>query len=313
MPSKVTRKNIETVLAFLTLFTHKDLKLYDIQTASLTLDPYNYSKEFDNFLTSLYQENFIIPFDWTAWQDEANLFVTHPEFLTSADISTLQKLFTNHVRKERFCSGHLATMIKNGHFLAILKRLEVIYANLEIDNKNDAANMTQKILIMQGDITQLEVDAIVNAANQQLMPGGGVCGAIHSAAGAGLWEECRQLKGCKTGEAKITQGYNLPAKWVIHTVGPVWEGGNDNEDELLGSCYRRSLALAEKHQIKAIAFPAISTGVYGFPMTRASKIAVTTVNKYLQNHNSLEQVIFVCFGQSAYDCYSKAMQEITES
>lgn len=173
--------------------------------------------------------------------------------------------------------------------------------------------MTKQILIMQGDITQLEVDAIVNAANEELMPGGGVCGAIHRAAGAGLWEECRRLKGCKTGEAKITQGYNLPAKWVIHTVGPVWEGGNDGEDELLASCYRRSLALAEKHQIKAIAFPAISTGVYGFPMARASKIAITEVNKYLHHHNSPEQVIFVCFGQSAYDCYTQAMQEITES
>lgn len=169
------------------------------------------------------------------------------------------------------------------------------------------------IIIFQGDITQLEVDAIVNAANEQLMPGGGVCGAIHQAAGAGLWEECRRLKGCKTGEAKITQGYDLPAKWVIHTVGPVWEGGNNGEDELLASCYRRSLALAEKYAIKAIAFPAISTGVYGFPMARASKIAITEVNKYLHNHKSLEQVIFVCFGQDAYDCYTQAMHEIAES
>ncbi|MBW4644050.1 MAG: O-acetyl-ADP-ribose deacetylase [Goleter apudmare HA4340-LM2] len=172
---------------------------------------------------------------------------------------------------------------------------------------------TQQIVIVQGDITQLEVDAIVNAANEQLMPGGGVCGAIHRAAGASLWEECRQLKGCKTGEAKITKGYNLAAKWVIHTVGPVWEGGNDGEDELLASCYRRSLALAAKHQIKTIAFPAISAGVFGFPMAYASKIAIAEINKYLHSHNSPEQLIFVCFGQSAYDCYLKAMQEITES
>ncbi len=173
--------------------------------------------------------------------------------------------------------------------------------------------MNKQTSVIQGDITQLQVDAIVNAANEQLMPGGGVCGAIHRAAGAVLWEECRQLKGCKTGEAKITKGYNLPAQWVIHTVGPVWEGGSYGEDELLASCYRRSLALAEKNQIKTIAFPAISTGVFGFPMERASKIAVAEVNKFLHSHNSVEQVIFVCFGQNAYDCYLRLMPEITES
>ncbi|WP_083468802.1 O-acetyl-ADP-ribose deacetylase [Nostoc piscinale] len=136
------------------------------------------------------------------------------------------------------------------------------------------------IEIIQGDITQLSVDAIVNAANEELMPGGGVCGAIHRAAGIGLWEECRQLRGCETGEAKITKGYNLPAKWVIHTVGPVWKGGNYREDELLASCYCNSLALAAQYEIKTIAFPAISTGVYGFPMERACKIAIATVKKF---------------------------------
>jgi len=171
----------------------------------------------------------------------------------------------------------------------------------------------KQIEIIQGDITQLTVDAIVNAANEELMPGGGVCGAIHRAAGAGLWEECRPLRGCATGEAKITKGYNLPAKWVIHTVGPVWEGGNYGEDELLASCYRQSLALAEQYQIKTIAFPAISTGVYGFPMERACKIAIAEVKKFFQQTNSLEQVIFVCFGQSAYDLYTKTMPEVTET
>ncbi|MBH8564821.1 O-acetyl-ADP-ribose deacetylase [Nostoc sp. CENA67] len=173
--------------------------------------------------------------------------------------------------------------------------------------------MIQQILILQGDITQLEVDAIVNAANSSLLGGGGVDGAIHRAAGRESLEECRQLKGCETGEAKITKGYNLPAKWVIHTVGPVWEGGNYGEDELLASCYRHSLTLAEEYQIKTIAFPAISTGVYRFPMERASKIAITEVNKFLHNHNSLKQIIFVCFNQSAYDSYQRVMQEITES
>jgi O-acetyl-ADP-ribose deacetylase (regulator of RNase III) len=163
------------------------------------------------------------------------------------------------------------------------------------------------------DITELKVDAIVNAANEELMPGGGVCGAIHRAAGAGLWEECRKLRGCETFEAKITKGYNLPAKWVIHTVGPVWESGNYGEDELLASCYRQCLALAEEYKISAIAFPAISTGVYRFPIERASKIAVSEVNKFLESDRLLKRVIFVCFGQTAYDCYLQAMQEITQS
>ncbi|GBE95534.1 O-acetyl-ADP-ribose deacetylase [Nostoc cycadae] len=169
------------------------------------------------------------------------------------------------------------------------------------------------IEINQGDITQLSVDAIVNAANSSLLGGGGVDGAIHRAAGPELLAECRELRGCATGEAKITKGYNLPAKWVIHTVGPVWKGGNYGEDELLASCYRHSLALAEQYQVKTIAFPAISTGVYNFPMERACKIAITEVKKFLLQTSSLEQVIFVCFGQTAFDLYSKTMQEVTET
>lgn len=171
----------------------------------------------------------------------------------------------------------------------------------------------KQIEIIQGDITHLQVDAIVNAANSSLLGGGGVDGAIHRAAGKELLAECRQLRGCATGEAKITKGYNLPAKWVIHTVGPVWEGGNYGEDELLASCYHHSLALAAQYQIKTIAFPAISTGVYGFPMERACKIAIAEVKKFFQQPNSLEQVIFVCFGQNAYDLYTKALQEVTET
>jgi len=157
------------------------------------------------------------------------------------------------------------------------------------------------------------VDAIVNAANNSLLGGGGVDGAIHRAAGPELLAECRKLNGCATGEAKITKGYKLPAKWVIHTVGPVWEGGNDGEDDLLTSCYRRCLELAVQYEIKTIAFPAISTGVYAFPIERACKIAVSEVIKFLQSNNSLEQVIFVCFGQPAYNCYLQMMKELAES
>lgn len=163
--------------------------------------------------------------------------------------------------------------------------------------------MTQ-IEVIQGDITQLKVDAIVNAANSSLLGGGGVDGAIHRVAGLQLLEECRKLKGCETGKAKITKGYNLPAKWVIHTVGPMWRGGNDGEDELLASCYHQSLAISEQYKIESIAFPAISTGVYRFPVERASKIAVNEVNKFLDNR-TIKRVIFVCFGQNTYDTYLK--------
>ncbi len=169
--------------------------------------------------------------------------------------------------------------------------------------------LNPRIAILQTNITQLQVDAIVNAANSSLLGGGGVDGAIHRAAGNELLAECRKLNSCKTGDAKITKGYNLPAKWIIHTVGPVWQGGNYSEDALLASCYRRCLELAVEHNIKTIAFPAISTGAYRFPMERAAKIALTEADMFLKSNDSFEQVIFVAFGQDTYDCYLEAMQE----
>lgn len=165
-----------------------------------------------------------------------------------------------------------------------------------------------RIILHQGDITRLAVDAIVNAANSSLLGGGGVDGAIHRAAGPELVQECRMLHGCKTGEAKITGGYRLPAKHVIHTVGPVWQGGNSNEDELLASCYRRSLELAEKHGLKTIAFPAISTGIYGFPLERATHIALETTQTFLKEHTLPEQVTFVCFSQHAFEVYQQVLE-----
>ena len=164
-------------------------------------------------------------------------------------------------------------------------------------------------MIVRDDITKLRVDAIVNAANNALLGGGGVDGAIHRAAGPELLQECRGLGGCETGEAKITRGYNLPAKWVIHTVGPVWHGGGQGEDELLARCYQNSLDLAAQYPIRTIAFPAISAGVYGFPMQRAARIAVAEVQSYLQGHPNLEQVILVCFSDQADRQYSSALLE----
>jgi len=170
--------------------------------------------------------------------------------------------------------------------------------------------MLNRVAIVEGDITRQRVDAIVNAANSSLRGGGGVDGAIHRAAGPELLAECRTLGGCPTGQAKITKGYNLPAKWVIHTVGPIWQGGGRGEDEQLASCYRNSLALAVAHGIRTIAFPAISTGAYGFPLERATRIAVTEVKNFLEKEPALEQVVFVCFGRPAYQTYQAIVKEI---
>ena len=166
------------------------------------------------------------------------------------------------------------------------------------------------VQIYQGDITKLEIDAIVNAANTSLLGGGGVDGAIHRAAGPELLEECRLLNGCATGEAKITKGYKLPAKFVIHTVGPVWHGGQNREDELLANCYRNSLELAEIHGIHTIAFPAISTGAYRFPIERATRIVFLEIKKFLSIKSSVEKITFVCFNDDVYKIYLKVMNEI---
>jgi len=164
-----------------------------------------------------------------------------------------------------------------------------------------------------GDITKLAVDVIVNAANSSLLGGGGVDGAIHRAAGPELLEECRSLRGCKTGDAKITKGYRLPARFIVHTVGPVWHGGKQNEAQSLASCYRRALQLASEHDARSIAIPAISTGVYRYPFEDAARIAIATVREFASEPSSLEEVCFCCFSDKDYDVYAQLLGDGTQT
>lgn len=173
--------------------------------------------------------------------------------------------------------------------------------------------MSHIMEVAEGDITKLAVDAVVNAANEPLLGGGGVDGAIHAAAGVELQAECRLIGGCPTGEARITKGYRLPVRYVVHTVGPIWHGGDSGEDGLLESCYRNSLALAREAGVKTIAFPAISTGVYHFPLDRAAHIAVATIaDELARDRGSIEKVIFCTFGAAATDTYRTALTALVE-
>ncbi len=169
--------------------------------------------------------------------------------------------------------------------------------------------MKKRIHILEGDITKLEVDAVVNAANNSLLGGGGVDGAIHRAAGPELLAETRTIGGCPTGEARVSRGYRLPAKWVIHTAGPIWRGGRKNEDNLLADCYRNSLVKAQELGLKSIAFPSISTGAYGFPLERATEIALKETRKFFETDENLD-VTFVCFGERAFRTYRKIFEEV---
>jgi O-acetyl-ADP-ribose deacetylase (regulator of RNase III) len=170
--------------------------------------------------------------------------------------------------------------------------------------------MAGRITVVQGDITTQQVDAIVNAANERLLGGGGVDGAIHRAAGPELKEECRQIGGCPTGEARISKGYRLPARYVIHTVGPVWHGGGRDEPEKLAACYRSSLQLAAAHDVRTIAFPGISTGVYGYPLEDATRLALSTVQDCLAELPEIEEVRFVTFGERATEVAERALAEL---
>jgi O-acetyl-ADP-ribose deacetylase (regulator of RNase III) len=171
-------------------------------------------------------------------------------------------------------------------------------------------NLYTRIKIIEGDITTVHVEAIVNAANESLLGGGGVDGAIHSAAGPELLEECRKIGGCPTGEARITRGYRLPAKWVIHTVGPVWRGGDDGEPQLLASCYRSCFAAAREKGILTIAFPAISTGIYGYPLEAATRIALKETVTEFQSSPTIQSVLFVCFDHKTFNAYERAAEDL---
>ena len=173
--------------------------------------------------------------------------------------------------------------------------------------------MNDIIHIEEGDITKQEVDAIVNAANTSLLGGGGVDGAIHRAAGPELLEETRKIGGCPTGEARASKGYHLPAKWVIHTVGPVWSGGKRNEEALLTSCYRNCFKLARELGVKSIAFPSISTGAYRFPLERATEIALAETKNFIEKTGGLDKIVFVCFGKQVLDVYNNAYERIFRS
>lgn len=170
--------------------------------------------------------------------------------------------------------------------------------------------LKDRVEIFQGDITKMELDAIVNAANTSLLGGGGVDGAIHRAAGPELLAETRKIGGCPTGEARVTKGYRLPAKWVIHTVGPIWSGRNKNEDDLLTRCYRNSLKAAVEIDAGTVAFPSISTGAYRFPLERAARIALRETKSFLQANQSIKRVVFVCFGSEVYNKYQEAFDEV---
>ena len=172
--------------------------------------------------------------------------------------------------------------------------------------------MRNRVEIVEGDITRLEVDAIVNAANTTLLGGGGVDGAIHRAAGPELLQETRQMGGCPTGEARVSGGYRLPAKWVIHTVGPVWAGGSRNEEVLLASCYKNSLRAAKEVGAQTVAFPSISTGAYRFPLERATEIALMETKKFLETDDTVKKVIFVCFGQDVLNTYLDVFTRVFE-
>ena len=301
----VTPEGIAKVLQHIPFLEQSSEAKYEYRKDFSLFDPYLYSEKTVELLSNLSEAGLVQSFDWPSWRENAERYIENPELVQHADLETLQKLITTHLRAERFISGHIAQMIDNGHLLAILQRLSTLSPIISGIPKE----LMQRIRVMKGDITRQEVDAIVNAANESLLGGGGVDGAIHRAAGPKLTEECRYLGGCSTGQAKITRGYRLPSPRVIHTVGPVWQGGQSNEAEYLASCYSECLNLAKEKCIQSIAFPAISTGAYGFPLEQATAVALREVSMFLAVNSTPAEVTFVCFDDDVYNCYESAISE----
>jgi O-acetyl-ADP-ribose deacetylase (regulator of RNase III) len=316
--SGLTLKNLDRVLVFLpileTAIAQKDSRLYEVNPQANPFSPYIYAREVNRFIQVLYDEGFILhSFDWGVWLEEANRYVAEPIHLDSADLVTLQKLMTTHIRAEKFKSGHLAQILDNGHLLIVLNRLcEIREELLASSSQSREVGIFNRIRVIRGDLTQQPVDAIVNSTDLSLEAEEGVSGAIFRTAGLSLKEECRKLRGCAIGQAKLTRGYDLFAHWIIHTVGPIWQGGHRQEDRLLAQCYHNSLALAALCPIQTIAFPAISVGRHQFPADRAAKIAIAEVYQFLRTNTSLEQVFLVCSNGEVFNAYIQAFKEVKE-
>lgn len=225
--------------------------------------------------------------------------------LQNADYDICCALMTMLLREDHFCNGFFEERYRKGQVSPILERMIKLL-------ENRVSGVKARIDCMRGDITKVnDVSAIVNAANNSLLGGGGVDGAIHRAAGRELLEECRTLRGCETGQAKITKAYQLPCRHVIHTVGPIWRGGDCNEGRLLADCYRNSLEVAASHELRSVAFPSISTGVYSFPVEKAAKIAVATVDKYLEEYKGVfDRVTWVLFDERTKQIYETEIDHL---
>ncbi len=225
--------------------------------------------------------------------------------LQNADYDICCALMTMLLREDHFCNGSFEERYRKGQVSPILERMIKLL-------ENRVSGVKARIDCMRGDITKVnDVSAIVNAANNSLLGGGGVDGAIHRAAGRELLEECRTLRGCETGQAKITKAYQLPCRHVIHTVGPIWRGGDCNEGRLLADCYRNSLEVAASHELRSVAFPSISTGVYSFPVEKAAKIAVATVDKYLEEYKGVfDRVTWVLFDERTKQIYETEIDHL---
>ena len=251
-------------------------------------------------IDQVYARHVAVAFDWTTWQAEAQRFLA-PDVVATASLDEVRRLLTLHVRKERFCEGHLDAVIASGHLAALAARLAVLAAELR------AGAGRTRLRVEQGDITKVAADALVNAANSALSGGGGVDGAIHRAAGPELLAACRALGRCPTGQARVTPGFRLPARWVIHAVGPVWDGGGKAEARLLAEAYRASLALARARGCRTVAFPAISCGAYGYPIDAACAIAVATIRSWCDVHPGLDEVILVAYERPVAAALARAL------